>query len=149
MSLRAVPTPALAGAAAYLRINRTTRCADIVNGAQANYVLTEVYTDDQVNQEKGGGFVVTDSDWTVISYTPLHADQDLLRGLSDAYRHWGAPGGGTQLHVQANMPGKTLGVLLTRAPGRFYRTRVGEIAHLHGGRLRNIFKPAEDLAQAA
>jgi hypothetical protein len=39
-------------------------------------------------------------------------------------------------------------VFLRRAQGAFYVTRLGEIAHLHRGKIRNQFKPLE-MAQAA
>ena len=127
---------ALARASAYLRINHVSKHAEVVNGAQVDFVLTEVYSDQQVKQQPGGGFIVTTDDWTPIQYVPLADNQD-LRQLADAYKHWAAPGDGKQFH--------------RRAPGTCYITRLGEIAHLDGGRIRNQFKPltAADMAQAA
>ncbi|MEU6362144.1 hypothetical protein [Streptomyces albidoflavus] len=139
----------LATAGSYLRINRRTRAADLVCGAQADYALTEIHGDGEVAQEQGGGYLVTVDRWTVISYTPLHASQDILRSLAPAYQHWAAPADGTNYHVQADMSGKGLGVLITRAPGRFVRTRRDEIAHLQRGRVRNIFRPTRADALAA
>ena len=140
---------ALAHASAYLRVDHVTKHAEVVHGAQVDYVLTEVYDDGQVKPQPGGGFAVV-TDKTVVQYVPLARNQDLHR-LAEAYRHWAAPGDGRQFHQQKDMPGQALGVLVRRAPGRFYVTRLGEIAHLDGGRIRNQFKPltADDMAQAA
>ena len=141
---------ALARASAYLRINHVSKHAEVVNGAQVDFVLTEVYSDQQVKQQPGGGFIVTTDDWTPIQYVPLADNQD-LRQLADAYKHWAAPGDGKQFHQQQDMPGRALSVFVRRAPGTCYITRLGEIAHLDGGRIRNQFKPltAADMAQAA
>lgn len=147
----AKPTlPALAKASAYLRVNHRTKAAEVVHGAQVDYVLTQIYDDQQVKQQPGGGFVVTADDWTVVQYVPLAAQQD-MRILADGYKHWAAPGDGKKFHQQQDMPGKALGVFVRRVPGRCYVTRAGEIAHLDGGRIRNQFKPltADDMAQAA
>jgi hypothetical protein len=140
----------LAKASAYLRVNHRTKHAEVVHGAQVNFVLTEVYEDQQVRQQPGGGFVVTADDWTVIQYTPLAPEQD-LRQLADSYKHWTAPGNGQKFHEQPHMEGKALQVLLRRQPGTFHVTRLGEIAHLYGGRIRNQYKPltAADMATAA
>jgi hypothetical protein len=140
---------ALARASAYLRVNRRTRDADIVPGTQADYVLTEIYTDQQVKPQPGGAFAVTDDDWTAIQYVPLHPNQD-MRKLADLYKHWAAPGNGMKFHEQEPMSGKALGVFIRRAPGVFYLTQSGEIAHLQRGKIRNQFKPlVANQAQAA
>jgi hypothetical protein len=141
---------ALATAGSYLRVNHRTRAADIVPGSQVDYVLTDIYDDHQVKPQAGGGFVVTADDWTVIQYVPLHSKQD-LRQLADAYKHWAAPGDGKKFHEQKPMDGKGLAVLIRRAPGAFYLTQSGEIAHLDRGKIRNQYKPlaAADLAAAA
>ncbi len=140
----------LAHASAYLRVNHSTKTADVVHGCQADYVLTEVYDDQQVKQQPGGGFVVTENDWTVIQYVPL-ADRQDLRLLADSYKHWSAPGDGRTFHRKQDLSGRALEVFLRRARGAFYVTRLGEIAHVAGGRIRNQFKPltADDMAQAA
>ena len=141
---------ALATASAYLRVNHRTRAADIVPGSQVDYVLTEIYDDQQVKPQVGGAFAVTADDWTVIQYVPLHPKQD-LRQLADSYQHWAAPGDGMKFHVQKPMEGKALSVLIRRAPGVFHLTAAGEIAHIDRGKIRNQYKPltAADMAQAA
>jgi hypothetical protein len=141
---------ALATASAYLRINHLTKHAEVVHGAQVDFVLTECHTDQQVKQQPGGGFIVTTDDWTPIQYVPLADTQD-MRQLADAYKHWTAPGDGKQFHQEKDMDGKALSVLVRRAPGAFYVTRLGEIARVHGGRIRDQFKPltADDMAKAA
>jgi hypothetical protein len=141
---------ALAGADAYLRLNHRTRHAEIVHGAQVNYVLTEIHPDRDVKPQPGGGFVVTADDWTVIQYVPLHYSQNMHQ-LADSYLHWAAPDGGKPIAQTEPMSGKSLTVLARRAPGQFYRTRLGEVVHLQRGRIVDQFKPltAEDMAQAA
>lgn len=140
----------LAGADAYLRLNHRTFHADVVHGAQVNWVLTNCHADRDVRPQSGGGFIVTADDWTVIQYVPLHYSQD-LRKLADLYEHRAAPDGGKPLTQNEPMSSKSLQTLIRRAPGQFYLTRVGEIVHLYGGRIRNQFKPltAADMAQAA
>lgn len=151
--------PALAKASAYLRVNHRTKAAEVVHGAQVDYVLTEIYDDQQVKQQPGGGFVVVyetepedgeEPERNVVQYVPLAVQQD-MRSMADAYKHWAAPGDGKQFHQQQDMPGKALSVFVRRVPGRCYVTRAGEIAHLDGGRIRNQFKPltADDMAKAA
>ncbi|MGA5598367.1 hypothetical protein ACPCSE_29455 [Streptomyces cellulosae] len=142
---------ALAHADAYLRLNHRTRHAEILHGAQVDFVLTQVHPDRDVKPQKGGGFVVTADDWTVIQYIPLHYNQEVTRHLADSYQHWAAPHDGQKPVPQPPMSGKGLGVLAARAPGRFYRTRTDEIVHLHRGFIRNQFRPlsADDMAQAA
>jgi hypothetical protein len=141
---------ALAGADAYLRLNHRTRHAEVVHGSQVNFVLTQIHPDRDVKPQRGGGFVVTADDWTVIQYIPLHYSQD-LRKLADQYEHRAAPDGGKPLTQNEPMSSKGLQMLIRRAPGRFYLTRVGEIVHLDGGRIRNQFRPltAADMAPAA
>lgn len=141
---------ALATASAYLRVNHRTRHADVVHGSQVDFTLTECHDDKDVRQTPGGGFVVTADDWTVIQYVPLADDQD-MRHLADQYQHWAAPTGGKPIAQTQPMTSKSLTTLVRRAPGTFYLTRVGEIAHLHGGRIVNQFKPltAAAMAQAA
>jgi hypothetical protein len=141
----------LADAPAYLRLNHRTRHAEFVHGSQVDYVLTEVHEDRDVRPQQGGGFVVTADDWTVIQYVPLDENQDLMHNLSEAYQHWAAPHDRQKPVPQANMSGKGLGYLVTRAPGTFRRTRSGEIVHVHQGFIRNQFRPltAAEMAQAA
>ncbi|MEV7675078.1 hypothetical protein [Streptomyces sp. NPDC088752] len=141
--------PVLAHAPGYLRVNQRTGAADIVNGAQVDWVLTEEYDDQQVKQVEGGGFVVTATDWNVIRYIPLHKDQRVLGELADSYEHQAAPGDGKRFYLQKTMGGKELKARLVQAPGTFCRTRVGEIAYLEKGRVRDIFRPAAQFAQAA
>jgi hypothetical protein len=140
----------LADASSYLRLNHRTRHADAVHGSQVNYVLTEIYADRDVRPQKGGGFVVTADDWTVIQYVPLHYSQD-MRKLAEAYQHWAAPNGGKPIPQTQPMSGKGLETLARRAPGHFYLTRLGEVVHLQRGRIVNQFRPltAADLAKAA
>lgn len=150
----------LARASAYLRVNHITKHAEVVNGAQVDFVLTEVFGDDAVQQQAGGAFITIEEpgdfedseieETVVTQYVPL-ADKQDLRQLADAYKHWAAPGDGKKFHQQQDMPGKALSVLVRRAPGAFYVTQLGEIAHLDGGRIRNQFRPltADDMAQAA
>jgi hypothetical protein len=140
----------IAGADAYLRLNHRTRHAEIVHGSQVDYVLTQVHSDRDVKPQKGGGFVVTADDWTVIQYIPLHYSQD-MRKLDGEYQHWAAPTGGKPIPQTQPMSGKGLQTLVRRAPGHFYLTRLGEIVHLQRGRIVNQFRPltAADMATAA
>jgi hypothetical protein len=140
----------LAGADAYLRLNHRTRHAEIVHGSQVDYVLTRVHPDRDVKPQKGGGFIVTADDWTVIQYVPLHYSQSMHQ-LTGLYRHWTAPTGGKPTPVTEPMSGEGLQILSRRAPGRYYLTRVGEIVHLSRGRIVDQFKPLEpdDMVQAA
>lgn len=151
---------ALATASAYLRLNHLTRRADIVNGAQVDYILTEVFDDDAVQQQAGGGFITIEEpgdfedseikETTVTQYVPLADNQD-MRNLAESYRHWAAPTGGKPIPQTQPMSGKGLSVLVRRAPGTFCLTRTGEVAHLLRGRIVDQFKPltAADMAQAA
>lgn len=140
----------LAHASAYLRVDQVTKHADVVHGAQVDYVLTECHTDQQVKPQPGGGFIVTVDEGTLIQYVPL-ADDQSLRCLADLYKHWAAPGDGKKFHLRQNMGGEALEVLARRAPGIFVVTRLGEVARIHGGRIRDQFKPlsAADMAKAA
>lgn len=140
----------LAIASAYLRLNHRTRHAEVVHGAQVDYVLTQVHPGRDVRPTPGGGFVVTADNWTVIQYVPLHYSQD-MRKLAELYEHRAAPDGGKPIAQSEPMSIKGLQMLIRRAPGHFYLTRVGEIVHIDGGRIRNQFKPltADDMARAA
>lgn len=140
----------LAGADAYLRLNHRTRHAEIVHGEQVDYVLAECHRDRDVKPQKGGGFIVTADDWTVIQYVPLHYSQD-MRNLADSYQHWAAPTGGKPIPQTQPMNSKGLQILIRRASGHFYLTRAGEIVHLSRGKIVDQFKPLEpdDMAQAA
>lgn len=142
--------PGLAGADAYLRLNHRTRHAEIVHGAQVDYVLTHIHPDRDVKPQKGGGFVVTADDWTVVQYVPLHYSQNMNK-LADLYQHWTAPTGGKPTPVTKPMSGNSLQILARRAPGRFYLTRLGEVVHLQRGRIIDQFRPlmADDMAKAA
>jgi hypothetical protein len=141
---------ALARASAYLRVNHRTKVADVVHGAQVDYALTEIHADRDVRQLPGGGFAVTADDWTVIQYAPLADTQD-LRKFAEEYQHWAAPTGGKPIPQTQPMSGKSLATLVRRAPGHFYLTGLGEIAHVQRGRIINQFKPltAADMAKAA
>ncbi|QDN94986.1 hypothetical protein FNV58_01240 (plasmid) [Streptomyces sp. RLB1-9] len=151
---------ALATASAYLRLNPITRRAEIVHGSQVDFILTEVFEDDAVQQQAGGGFITIEQpgdfedseieESVVTQYVPLAENQD-MRQLAESYRHWAAPTGGKPIPQTQPMSGKGLSVLVRRAPGTFCLTRAGEVAHLVRGRIVDQFKPltAADMAQAA
>lgn len=142
---------ALAPAAAYIVLNSRTGIVDLVCGEQADYVLSEIYTDQQVRQEPGGVFVVT-TERDALRYAPLHGDQTLHRHITpdavyDAKRS-------LEGRIFRNMPrtdGKDLLKFTTRHEGRFYRLLDDCIVRTHKGRILGIWRPvrAEALAQAA
>jgi hypothetical protein len=135
---------ALAPAAAYVALNRRTGVVDLVCGEQADYVLSEIYTDQQVCQQSGGVFVVTTSGWEVIKYAPLHGDQVLHRHIApDAEYDAKLSLDGKIFRDMPRTGGKDLLKFITRNEGRFHRLLDDCIMRTHKGRILGMWRPAE------
>lgn len=142
-----MPRRTLATAPGYLVSNRRTCCTDVVNGVQADYVLDQIYNDNQVRQDTGGAFVVTTLDWQVIKYVPLHADQAIHRHLADAYDPKMSQDGRT-FTAMPRMSGRDVRKYMDRHDGEFWRTRDDFIIQICRGRIVGMWRPASESAEA-
>lgn len=138
----ALPPRTLAKADAYLVFNRGTGHAYVVHGAQADYVLSEVYEDYQVRPDRGGAYVVTLTSWQVIKYVPLHRDQMLQVHLSDQGDYAGKlSSDGRTFQTVPPLDGKALAQLVKRGDGEFYRTLDDYIIRVQRGRVLGMWQP--------
>ncbi|MDQ1041551.1 hypothetical protein QFZ75_008053 [Streptomyces sp. V3I8] len=150
---------ALAHAPSYIVLNRRTAAAELVCGGQVDYVLSEIYEDDQVEPLNGGAFAVTRAypvkvgeAHEVVQYLPLHRDQRLHQHVrpDSTYAMKRSQEGRTFIDMP-NGSGKDLLRFVQRHEGAFYRTVDDHILRLHKRRILGIWQPvmAEAFAQAA
>ncbi|MCX4799594.1 hypothetical protein OG497_37705 [Streptomyces sp. NBC_01242] len=133
MSIAAPTRPrvrhALATAAAYMRLNLTTGAADVIVGAQADFLLVDVYRDDDVRPGPGGRYQVDTADGQRVRFSPLARGRTVY---ANWYQHATSPDGRTS-HPRAPMTGQQVHKRITRADG-IHVLASGDIVRINGGR---------------
>ncbi|WP_331762482.1 hypothetical protein OG612_45505 (plasmid) [Streptomyces sp. NBC_01527] len=128
---------AVLAAAAYLRIDLSTGLTDAVCGEQVDYVLVEVYLDDQVRAGAGGRYEVTHDEERTIRLAPLAGRRV---PLADWYQHATQPDGRTS-YPQAPVEGTQVRVQIAAARGEVHTLRDGTLVRVWRGRCAETWTP--------
>ncbi|WP_428957896.1 hypothetical protein [Streptomyces sp. cg35] len=136
---------ALATASAYLRINMTTGLTDVLCGTQVDFLLVDIYRDDDVQPGPRGRYQVVTGDGTMIRFAPLAAGP---MPLVPWYQHCLQPDGRTS-HQVAPVTADKLAKALPKAAGSVHTLADGALVRLYRGRCAETWTPLAEAPDAA
>lgn len=126
----------LASCGAYLRLNMATGAADAVNGAQVDFLLTDVYQDQDVRPGRGGRYQVVVGGRTV-RYAPIAGG---CVEYAELYEHSTCPDGRTS-HAHGSVSGVKVRKAVVNADNVHTLTD-GTIVRLARGRCMETWTPS-------
>ncbi|MFE4863280.1 hypothetical protein [Streptomyces sp. NPDC056670] len=133
------PRYALATAAAYLRLNLTTGAADVISGAQADFLLVDIYRDEDVRPGRGGRYQVDTADKQRIRFSPVARGRNTYRAW---YQHATSPDG-RAYHPRAPMTGPKVHKATVGLDG-IHTLASGDIIRISRGRCVESWSPLPD-----
>ncbi|MFD8648662.1 hypothetical protein [Streptomyces mirabilis] len=139
MSVYSTYRRALATADAYLRLNMTTGLADVIVGAQVDFLLVDTYRDDRVQPGKGGRYQVDTARGQCVRFSPIAR---VRVSYANWYQHATSPDGRVS-HPRAPMTGKQVHKKTTRLDG-IHVLASGDIVHIRRGRCVESWSPLPD-----
>ncbi|MFJ4902905.1 hypothetical protein [Streptomyces sp. NPDC088727] len=80
----------MATAAAYMRLNLTTGAADVIAGGQVDFLLVDIYRDEDVRPGPGGRYQVDTADGQRIRFSPIRQGRTVY---ATWYQHATSPDG--------------------------------------------------------
>lgn len=139
MSAYTTARRALATADAYLRLNTTTGLADVIVGSQVDFLLVDIYRDDDVRPGRNGRYQVDTADGQRVRFSPI------ARGrvpYANWYQHATSPDGRAS-HPRAPLTGQQVHKRTTRLDG-IHVLASGDIVRINRGRCVESWSPLPD-----
>ncbi|MET7363225.1 hypothetical protein ABZS76_32975 [Streptomyces sp. NPDC005562] len=133
---------ALALADAYLRIDLTSNLTDVICGSQVDFLLVDIYRDDDVRPGPHGRYQVTTDSGTV-RFAPLASSRV---PYADWYQHATLPDGRTS-YQHAPMTAAKVAKQLPGVRGVVYTLRDGSLVRVFQARCAETWTPLPQAPQ--